>query len=234
LSIGRRPALVHNAETLAHIALIARYGPDGFRARGLPEEPGSCLVTVGGHVAHPGVVEVDRGTALCDIVERARPEAAQAYLVGGYGGSWVGREGFGIPYSSGALRSVGAAVGVGVVVVLGGSACGVVDTSWILRYLARESAGQCGPCVFGLPSIADDFALLAAGRADAHLMERLGGRFDAVSGRGACRHPDGAVRLAKSALQVFASDVAAHQRGTPCAFASTRRTSLRFPYRLVV
>lgn len=231
LIIGRRPALVHNAETLAHIALIARYGSGGFRARGLLEEPGTCLVTIGGHVAHPGVVEVDLGTPLRDIVERARPDPAQAYLVGGYGGSWVGREGFATPYSGPALRNVGAVAGVGVVVVLRISACGITDTARILRYLAQESAGQCGPCVFGLPSIAHDFALLALGRVDAQLMDRLEGRLEAVSGRGACRHPDGAVRLAKSALRVFASDVAAHQRGDPCAFAGGE-TSMRFPYRV--
>jgi NADH:ubiquinone oxidoreductase subunit F (NADH-binding) len=46
LRIGKRPALVHNAETLAHAALIARHGPAPFRARGLTEEPGTCLVTV--------------------------------------------------------------------------------------------------------------------------------------------------------------------------------------------
>ena len=64
LRIGRRPALVHNAETLAHVALIARHGPGPFRVRGMTEEPGTCLVTISGGVAHPGVVEVDRGTPL--------------------------------------------------------------------------------------------------------------------------------------------------------------------------
>ena len=73
LRIGRRAALVHNAETLAHVALIARRGPGPFRARGLAEEPGTCLVTIGGAVTHPGVVEVDRGTPLWDIALRGSP-----------------------------------------------------------------------------------------------------------------------------------------------------------------
>ena len=91
LRIGRKGALVHNAETLAHVAMIARTGPDAFRAHGLVEDPGTSLVTISGAVAHPGVVEIDRGTPLIDIVNRATPtDGPQALLVGGYGGAWVG------------------------------------------------------------------------------------------------------------------------------------------------
>jgi NADH:ubiquinone oxidoreductase subunit F (NADH-binding) len=101
LRIGKRPALVHNTETLAHVALIARRGPDPFRARGLAEEPGTCLITLSGSVAQPGVVETDRGTPLWDIAMRSDPrEPAQALLVGGYGGTWVAPEHFFTPYAS--------------------------------------------------------------------------------------------------------------------------------------
>jgi NADH:ubiquinone oxidoreductase subunit F (NADH-binding) len=144
-------------------------------------------------------------------------EPVQALLVGGYGGNWVGPEHFDTPYASTSLRTIGASAGVGVVAVLGGHSCGVAETAHIARYLAGQSSGQCGPCVFGLPAIADDLALLARGQADGGLMARLARRLDEVSGRGACRHPDGAVSLVRSALAVFGRDVAAHERGEPCA-----------------
>ena len=164
LRIEKRPALVHNAETLAHIALIARHGPGPFRARGTAEEPGTCLVTISGNVTQPGVVEVDRGTPLREIASLGRPlEPANAMLVGGYGGAWVGPQHFAVPYASLSLRTIGASAGVGVVVVLGAHACGVAESARIARYLAGQSAGQCGPCVFGLPAIADDLAQLARG-----------------------------------------------------------------------
>jgi NADH:ubiquinone oxidoreductase subunit F (NADH-binding) len=229
LRIQKRPALVHNAETLAHIALIARHGPAPFRARGMAEEPGTCLVTIGGAVELPGVVEVDRGVALRDIAMLSRPVApAQAFLVGGYGGTWVGPEDFGTPYASMSLRTIGASAGVGIIVVLGAEACGVAESARIARFLADQSAGQCGPCVFGLPAVADDLAQLARGQAGTGLMPRLDRRLGEISGRGACRHPDGAVNLVRSALKVFAADVAAHAQGRPCPHRH-KPSALRFP-----
>ena len=229
LRIKKRPALVHNTETLAHIALIARNGPGPFRARGLVDEPGTCLVTLSGTVAHPGVVEVDKGTALWDIALRSQPvEPIQALLVGGYGGTWVGPANFETPYASIPLRAVGATAGVGVIVALGETFCGLAETARIARYLADQSAGQCGPCVYGLPAIADDLALLARGRGDSVLMTRLDRRLREVNGRGACRHPDGAVGLVRSALTVFADDVAKHSRGAPCTHWR-KPSALRFP-----
>ena len=69
---------------------------------------------------------------------------------------------------------------------------------------------------------------LARGQVDAGLESRLDRRLRQVDGRGACRHPDGAVNLVRSALQVFAADVRAHVHGAPCAHWR-RPTQLRFP-----
>jgi NADH:ubiquinone oxidoreductase subunit F (NADH-binding) len=229
LRVGKRAALVHNAETLAHVALIARHGSGPFRARGLRDEPGTCLITIGGAVTQPGVVEVDRGTPLWEIVRRGAPtDMPRALLVGGYGGTWVGPEHFTTPCAAGPLRAIGASAGVGVIVVLGPSSCGIAETARVARYLASQSAGQCGPCAFGLPAIADDLAHLARGQEGHNLLIRLQRRLVQVSGRGACRHPDGAVALVRSALTVFATDVETHGRGMPCSH-HRHPTSLRFP-----
>ena len=218
LSIGHRPALVHNAETLAHVALIARRGPEWFRSLGGPDAPGTSLVTVSGAVGRPGVYEVAMGTPLADIVASAGPEGeVTGVLVGGFGGAWVAPRDLGAPYTPEALARIGTIVGPGILVVLTTAQCGVAETARIVDFMAGESAGQCGPCVFGLPAIAHDFALLARGGAGADTRRALEQRFGVVRGRGACRHPDGAIRMAASALSVFAADVAAHAAGRPCA-----------------
>ncbi len=229
LRIGRQTALVHNTETLAHVGLIVRYGPESFRSRGVPEEPGTTLVTITGAVAQPGVVEVDRGTPLHEVVARATPDQQlAAMLVGGYGGAWVGPEHFGTPYGSLSLRTIGASAGVGIIVALPPDSCGLAETARIAHYMAGQSAGQCGPCIFGLPAIADDLTRLARGQVDPDLLARLERRLFEVNRRGACRHPDGVVALVRSALSVFASDVMAHAHGAPCGYVS-RPTQLRFP-----
>jgi NADH:ubiquinone oxidoreductase subunit F (NADH-binding) len=180
-------------------------------------------------VEQPGVVEIERGVPLIDIANRAFPDGPpQALLVGGYGGAWVGPAHFTTAYSSLALRAIGATAGVGIVIVLGRSACGLMESAHITRYLASQSAGQCGPCVYGLPAIADDLTRLARGQADPGLLARLQRRLGEVEGRGACRHPDGTVNLVRSALHVFAADVSAHANGEPCAHWS-RPSQLRIP-----
>lgn len=216
--VGRRPTMISNAETLAHIALIARFGPDWFRQAGLPDATGSMLITTSGAVASPGVYEVEAGTTIGAALSLSGGvRQARSVLVGGYFGSWhdIG-EVIRMPLTSTALRRIGAGPGAGVLVALPDDACGLRETARVLRWLAGQGAGQCGPCVFGLPAIAEDFEQLAAGRPRGQLFERLNRRLGTVSGRGACAHPDGAVRLAKSALSAFAADARLHAAGRPC------------------
>ena len=218
LRIGRRPVVVHNAETLAQAALIARHGAAWFRGVGTDEAPGSTLVTVSGAVRTPGVVEVGLGTPIDEVVQLCGPTGPMAgYLVGGYGGAWLAPHLAATPMAPTSLARAGATLGVGVVVALPVTSCGIAETARLARWMAGESAGQCGPCVFGLPAIADDLELLAAGRADADVVARIDGRSRAVVGRGACRHPDGVAAMVRSALVVFAEDAAAHAAGRPCA-----------------
>jgi NADH:ubiquinone oxidoreductase subunit F (NADH-binding) len=231
LEVARRPALVHNAETLSQIALIARHGPEWFRRLGTAEAPGSTLVTVTGAVRSPGVLEVELGTPIADILGWAGVDVdLSAVLLGGYGGAWLDASRLATPYCPGPLASVGATHGVGVVVALPATSCGIAETARVARYMAGESAGQCGPCVFGLPAIAGDLERLSAGRADPEVLTRIADRSATVEGRGGCRHPDGVVRLVRSALDVFAADAIAHAHGRPCS-GHDLPTVLTFPRR---
>jgi NADH:ubiquinone oxidoreductase subunit F (NADH-binding) len=218
--VDGRPTLVDNVETLAHLALIARHGPDWFRAVGTPADPGSTLVTVTGAVPRPGVYEISPGTTLGAALDAAGgpTEPLGAALVGGYFGTWVPfPEGWNLPLSHDRTGPGGTTLGAGAIVALPAGSCGLAETARVARYLSEESAGQCGPCVFGLPAIAGDLAALAAGQRDRDAYPRLSGRLAVVSGRGACRHPDGATRLVGSALEAFRDDLRAHLAGRPCA-----------------
>ncbi|MFI6337351.1 NADH-ubiquinone oxidoreductase-F iron-sulfur binding region domain-containing protein [Streptomyces sp. NPDC050535] len=202
--VRRAPTLVQNVETLAHLALIARYGADWFRSAGTPSEPGSALCTVYAPGRDVRVVEAPFGMPLHRLLPL---DGVAAVLTGGYHGTWL-------TAAEAATRTLTAdGLGAGVLIALPADRCGLADTAQVLRYLALESAGQCGPCLNGLPRIAAAFQTLAApgpqgtGR---HDVARWAGL---VEGRGACHHPDGTVRLVRSALTAFAAELDTHAAG---------------------
>lgn len=215
--LNGRPTLVQNAETLAHVALLARYGHAWFRQIGTPAEPGTFLATISGAVASPGVVEAACGAPLGHLLELAggATEPLRALLVGGYHGAWLpAGPAAELAMSRAALEPWGADPGAGVVLALPAGQCGLVATARILDYLAQQSAHQCGPCLNGLPALAGLLARLARGDRDPDLAAGITRLAGVVDGRGACHHPDGTVRLLRSALDTFADDVQAHLDGT--------------------
>jgi NADH:ubiquinone oxidoreductase subunit F (NADH-binding) len=211
-----RPTLIQNPETLAQLALVARFGSRWYRELGTVADPGSALVTITGAVRAPGVYELAFGTAMSDLLDAAGgpSEPLQALLVGGYFGTWMeASEAASLRLAREDLRSVGCSLGSGVLIALGDSACGLHESARVISYLADQSAGQCGPCVYGLRSIADSVSALADGVAHPRERDRLFRWTSEVRGRGACHHPDGAVRFVESALTVFERDIDWHRTG---------------------
>ncbi len=211
-----RPTLVQNVETLANLALLARYGPGWFRGVGTAAEPGSLVITVRGAVPRPVVVEVPVGTTVEQALAGAGwlTEAIGAVQVGGCFGRWLPASvALSAPLSHAGMLGVGGTLGAGVVIALPDRACGLEETAGLARYLADESAGQCGACVNGLPAIAGALTALAQCRADGPTVQRLYRWCGMVAGRGACRHPDGVAGLVASALGVFAEEVGRHLAG---------------------
>jgi NADH:ubiquinone oxidoreductase subunit F (NADH-binding) len=210
-----RPTLIQNAETLAQIALIARFGAEWFRELGSDADPGSALVTISGAVHSPGVYELAFGTPMTDLLAAAGgpTERLQALLVGGYFGTWVeASHAMGLRLSREDLRSVGCSLGSGVIIALGESSCGLHESARVIDYLANQSAGQCGPCVHGLAAIADSVCAMADGTAPGQEVDRVLRWTGEIRGRGACHHPDGAARFVESALKVFGHELSHHHR----------------------
>lgn len=133
----------------------------------------------------------------------------QAVLVGGYIGTWLpGPDSLDRPFSAGGL---GASLGAGLLAVLPPDACGLAEAARLARWLASQSAGQCGPCVLGLGAISAQLDNLAHGR-PARLLD-LRRWLEEIRGRGACGHPDGVARMVASALEVFDGELQGHRRG---------------------
>ena len=228
--VGGAPTLVQNVETLAHLALIARYGPRWFRAMGTAEEPGSMLATV--HTQDGAqVIEAELGAPLRTLIPArpgGRPGRAHRrlprHLAAGRRSwtrsRWTTRRWRGTAHRSAPAWSRRCPSG----------RCGLTEAARVARYLAAESAGQCGPCLNGLPRMAAALAELAGAghrrqaRAD---LERWTGPMNLVACRGACHHPDGTVRFVRSTLTVFAAEIALHAKGQCSAVTTGRRTARR-------
>ena len=213
-----RPTLVQNVETLAHVALVARFGADWFRGVGTPQNPGTMLLTVS-RPGGPVVVEAALGSVLRAAAGIGDDDLARtrAFLLGGYGGAWVSPEVFAeLPVSEKAARRVGATLGAGVIVPLPRDVCPLAEMADVVRYMEGQGAGQCGPCVHGLAELAETMDRLAYGRPGGSRVDRILEICTLVEGRGACRHPDGVARFVRTGLAAFADEVASHQRRGPC------------------
>jgi NADH:ubiquinone oxidoreductase subunit F (NADH-binding) len=127
------------------------------------------------------------------------------------------------------VRDGGGVIGASVLWALGGSSCPIDEMSRVASWMAGESAGQCGPCMFGLPSVADDVRALAI--RDGHDLLRLRNRLKLVSNRGGCKHPDGVARFVATGLAAFSDEVDLHLDGR-CSVAGHRSPS--DPYALPV
>ena len=204
-----RPTLLSNAETFAQLGHLARVGSDGYAAFGTAAEPGTTLVTLRGDGWDPQVREVAFGTPLAEVLTRA--EMAQPLLVGGYHGTWLKpAQLLGLTVSRADIAAAGATLGAGVLLPLAQGWCPLARTEALVNYLAGQSARRCGPCVNGLPAMAEAMRDLVHGRGSAWRLEVLCGL---VSGRGACAHPDGTARLVTSMLTRFPEEVHLHSLG---------------------
>jgi NADH:ubiquinone oxidoreductase subunit F (NADH-binding) len=204
--------------------MVSRFGPEWFRSTGTTGSPGTVLLTVTGRWAEPTVLEVPLGLSFRDALSLP-PDTEQRYqgaLLGGYGGGWVTMADLlECAITEEATRQLGSSLGAGVVALLPRSVCAVAETARIVRYMEQHSAGQCGPCLYGLGDLATTMEALAWNPSS------FRGRFpsivelcDVIEGRGACRHPDGVTRFVRSALVVFRDHVTEHHRRGPCAPAA--------------
>ncbi|HXK14677.1 MAG TPA: NADH-ubiquinone oxidoreductase-F iron-sulfur binding region domain-containing protein [Gaiellaceae bacterium] len=209
--LGGAPTLVQNAETLAHVALIARFGARWFRSVGIEAEPGTALVSLSGAVRRPGVYEVELGTRVSELIQEAggATEALSAFLVGGYFGGWTRDPAHPLTAAGG--------LGAGVVIAFPAASCGVRESARVTRYLANETAGQCGPCVHGLAALASGLEEIAAPGRTPDRRVQLARWAQQVTARGACRHPDGAARFVASTLAVFEDEFSLHVHKGRCS-----------------
>ncbi len=212
--VRRRPTLMANVETLAHLALLARFGSHWFSSIGTENDSGTRLITLWLPSGSYRVLEVVAGTEFAEIFQAMgiSREQVSCGLLGGYFGQLIDSDKlWTLRASQSFLKSAGFSFGAGVVALAEG--CPISETARIINYLAKESAGQCGPCYLGLPELAKTWKSLASDNVTAASISRVDELCDELAGRGGCAMPDGAVLLARTSLRRFRSELLEHQGG---------------------
>ncbi|HEV3404314.1 MAG TPA: NADH-ubiquinone oxidoreductase-F iron-sulfur binding region domain-containing protein [Gaiellaceae bacterium] len=158
-----KPTVVNNVETLVNVPEILN--GDARETR---------LFCLSGHVARPGLYEVELGTRLSDLLELAGSEPPKAVLLGGAAGSFIGPEQLDLPLTFDDTRAAGATLGSGVVMVFNEDADLVDAVLRIAEFFKDESCGQCVPCRVGTMRQKEALERLAHGGARGDELERLG------------------------------------------------------------
>ena len=162
-----KPTVVNNVETLVNVPHIVLNGGAAFAAIGTEGSTGPKLFCVSGHVARPGVYEVEFGATMRDLIELAGGvpgnRAIRTILLGGAAGVFVGPETLDTPLTFEATRAIGATLGSGVVMVFDETADLVGTLRRIAQFFRDESCGQCVPCRVGSVRQEELLARLAAG-----------------------------------------------------------------------
>jgi len=235
-----RATLLCNGETWAQVGTLLAAGPQAYRRHGTADEPGTTLLSMGRDREDTEdtedtegsngtedaqtleVVEVPYGTSWSALLTPG--QLARPVLLGGYHGTWAAPgELTDAVVSRHGLAALDLALGAGVVLPLPTGTCPLTRTSGIVSYLAGQSARRCGPCLNGLPALADALTRVASledpGPLDGSrsARERVEELLGLVEGRGACAHPDGTVRLVRSLFRAVPDEATRHASGA-CAF----------------
>jgi NADH:ubiquinone oxidoreductase subunit F (NADH-binding)/(2Fe-2S) ferredoxin len=179
--LWEKPTSVNNVETLANIPDIILNGSEWFRKFGTEKCPGTKVYTILGNIVNEGLIEVEMGTTLRDIIFQygggiKDGKKFKCALVGGAAGAFLGEEMLDVKMDFDNLKEYAAVLGSGAILVMNESACIVDMLKSILRFFKHESCGRCTPCRVGtkkLVEIIEKFAHLEGDEKDLEEMENI-------------------------------------------------------------
>ena len=215
-----RPTLVQNVETLCRVPEALR-DPEAYR------RSETTYVSLWGDVRRPGVHDVRLGTPLADVVLGPGGGATDGIgmiFPAGPSAAPLGADQAGLALDPDALRAAGSGLGTASVLVVGKATCPLSVAASLAAFFARESCGQCPPCVVGSAGLARTLAAVESGAARAKDLADLAEAAGFMKDHGYCAHSRTAAASVTGLLARFPDDVAAHLRAGGCPRpASARR-----------
>ena len=216
-----KPTVINNVETLATVAKILEMGAEEFRKIGTLGSPGTKTFAVTGHIANTGLVEVPMGTTLRQVIDdvaggttnddgTVNKAAFKAAQIGGPSGGCLTKEHLDLPLDFDSLKSAGAMVGSGGLVVMNDKTCMVNVARFFLEFTQRESCGKCVPCREGTEQMLSMLNDIVEGRATLKTLENLEDLAKAVQKSSLCALGKTAPNPVLSTLKHFREEYLAH------------------------
>lgn len=212
------PTLINNVETYANIPKIIRDGAENYRKRGVSNSPGTKMFSVTGPVKLTGIIEVEFGTTLRQIIYDICGGLHEGYefkavQIGGPSGACLSESFLDLPLDYDSLKSAGAMVGSGGIVVLSKRTCMVEVARFFLDFTKRESCGKCIPCREGLMQAYHILEKFTQGKGSWEDLENLEFLAELIKKASACGLGQTAPNPILSTLKLFRDEYIAHIEG---------------------
>ena len=216
-----RPTLINNVETLANVPVIMRKGADWFAQMGTEKSKGTKTFALTGEVNNTGLIEVPMGTTLRQIIfdigggirGGKKFKAAQ---IGGPSGGCLTEEHLDLPMDYDSLRSVGAMVGSGGLVVMAEDTCIVEVARFFMNFTQHESCGKCVPCREGTKNMLKILERIVKGNGTMEDLDTLEELAHAVNDGSLCGLGKTAPNPVLSTLKYFRDEYISHIKDKKC------------------
>ncbi|MCI7733233.1 MAG: 4Fe-4S binding protein [Dysosmobacter sp.] len=211
------PTVLNNVETFANVPLIVRNGVDWYRNIGTKTSPGTKAFALTGNVVNTGLIEVPMGTTIREVVFDIgggirNGKKFKAVQIGGPSGgaTTASKEHLDLPLDFDSLKSIGAMIGSGGLVVMDEDTCMVETARFFMEFTQKESCGKCVPCREGTKRMLEILDRIIANKGTLEDLELLEELADTISSTALCGLGQSACKPVQSTLKYFRNEYLAH------------------------
>jgi NADH-quinone oxidoreductase subunit F len=216
-----KPTVLNNVETLANVPLIISNGSDWFRSVGTQKSPGTKIFALTGKVNNVGLVEVNMGVPLGEIIYDIGGgipggKKFKAAQLGGPSGGCIPKEHLNVPVDYESIVELGAIMGSGGLIVMDEDSCMVDMARFFLEFTQDESCGKCTPCRVGTRRMLEILDRICQGRGEEGDIERLIELGNTIKDTALCGLGQTAPNPVLSNIRYFREEFEEHIRDKKC------------------
>ena len=228
-----KPTVLNNVETFANVPLIIKNGVEWYRSIGTPTSPGTKAFALTGNVVNTGLIEVPMGTTIREVIFDIgggiqNGKKFKAVQIGGPSGGATtsSEEHLNLPLDFDSLKSIGAMIGSGGLVVMDEDTCMVETARFFMEFTQKESCGKCVPCREGtkrMLEILDRIVKNEGTLEDLDLLEELA---NTITSTALCGLGQSACKPVQSTLKYFREEYLRHVVDHNCPICNKEKPHL--------